>query len=53
MERLSAKLKGKDDIFLNLLWPLINYLPKDLSGVINRGNDALEWRAPEASSQVM
>ena len=42
MERLSAKLKGKDDIFLNLWWPLISYLPRDLSAVINRGNDSLE-----------
>ncbi len=44
METLSAKLKEKEDNFLNIWWPLISYLPRDLSAVISRGNDSFDWR---------
>ena len=46
MERLSAKLKEKEDDFLNIWQPLINYLPKDLATLIDNGSDDLVWKAP-------
>ena len=42
MERLSAKLKGNDDTFMDIWRPLMDYLPKDLSEIIQRGNSGLE-----------
>ena len=34
MKRLSAKLKGNDDTFMDIWHPLMDYLPKDLSEII-------------------
>ena len=48
MERLSAKLKDREDNFMNVWRPLIDYLPRVISTLIykGKGSDSLDWRAP-------
>ena len=46
MERLSAKLKERENNFMNIWQPLIDYLPKDLATLIYKGSDSLDWKAP-------
>ena len=51
MERLSAKLKDKEEDFLNIWQPLIDYLPRDLATLVYKGCDSLVWKAPVALLQ--
>ena len=51
MERLTAKLKGRDDNFIRVWRPLIDYLPGDLVNLVHKGSDSLDWRAPAALLQ--
>ena len=51
MERLSAKLKDRENYFMKVWQPLIDYLPRDLSTLISKGSDTLDWRAPASLLQ--
>ncbi len=42
-ERISAVLKGNERHFTELWSPLFNYLQKDLSGLVLKGQKTIEW----------